>query len=100
MHLEPANDAKYGYLTVRATITKNSKSRNVPLSARVLAMRNGKNPAENGYVFHWYPPRRVRCRRLHYNETDGSQQRNCVWAVRPPVARIGGARSRDQVMLL
>lgn len=37
--------------TVRAAIAKNSKSRNVPLSARVLAMFNGRNPARSGYVF-------------------------------------------------
>ncbi|MEN6534998.1 MAG: tyrosine-type recombinase/integrase [Bryobacteraceae bacterium] len=51
VHLTPANGASYGYLTVRAAIAKNSKSRNVPLSARVLAMFNGRNPARSGYVF-------------------------------------------------
>jgi integrase len=59
VHLAPVNGAKYGYLTVRAVIAKNSKSRNVPLSARVLDMLNGREPAESGYVFHRPDGRRL-----------------------------------------
>jgi integrase len=38
VRLEPASGAKYGYLTVRSATSKNSKSRNVPLTLRVSAM--------------------------------------------------------------
>ena len=37
---EPAAGAKLGYLKVRARHSKNSKSRNVPLTARVVEMLN------------------------------------------------------------
>jgi integrase len=52
VRLEPPNGAKYGYLTVRSRKSKNSKSRNVPLTDRVSAMLKepaGSKPA--GLVF-------------------------------------------------
>jgi integrase len=39
--LDPADGAKYGYLTVRSRKSKNSKSRNVPLTDRVSGMLKG-----------------------------------------------------------
>lgn len=52
VRLEPADGAKYGYLTVRARHSKNSKTRNVPLTARVLAMLEGRTaPNFQGLVF-------------------------------------------------
>jgi integrase len=51
--LEPADGAKYGYLTVRAQNAKNSKSRNIPLTDRVLAMLKAKGgPDSTMPVFH------------------------------------------------
>jgi integrase len=38
VRLDPADGAKYGYLTVRSRKSKNSKSRNVPLTDRVSRM--------------------------------------------------------------
>jgi integrase len=38
VHLEPANGASHGYLTIRAGRSKNSKPRNVPLTARVVTV--------------------------------------------------------------
>jgi len=38
VRLDPADCAKYGYLTVRSRKSKNSKSRNVPLTDRVSRM--------------------------------------------------------------
>jgi integrase len=38
VHLEPANGATHGYLTMRAGRSKNSKPRNVPLTARVVTV--------------------------------------------------------------
>src|ERR1700733_963429 len=38
VRLDPADGAKYGYLTVRSRKSKNSKSRNVPLTDRVSGM--------------------------------------------------------------
>lgn len=52
VHLEPANGAKYGYLTVRAAKAKNSKSRNVPLTMRVRAMLEQQGQSKAGLVFH------------------------------------------------
>jgi integrase len=40
---EPVNGAKYGYLTVRAGKSKNSKGRNMPLSERVQEMLKRAN---------------------------------------------------------
>jgi integrase len=34
VYLKPAKDAKYGYLTIRASNAKNSRSRNIPLTDR------------------------------------------------------------------
>jgi len=51
VHLEPVNGAGHGYLTVRASTAKNSKARNVPLSARVVEMLRHRGPAKSGYVF-------------------------------------------------
>jgi len=50
--LAPASGAKYGYLTIRSRKSKNSKSRNVPLTNRVSGMlkeRSGSKPT--GLVF-------------------------------------------------
>ena len=44
--LEPAKGAQHGYLTVRRRNAKNSKSRNVPLTARVVeVLRHPFRPA-------------------------------------------------------
>ena len=44
VRLEPAPGAKHGYLTVRRRNAKNSKSRNVPLTTRVVeALRRRSN---------------------------------------------------------
>lgn len=50
--LQPANGAKFGYLTVLSGKSKNWKSRNVPLSERVVAMLKRWGPEETGPVFH------------------------------------------------
>jgi integrase len=52
VHLEPANGAKYGYLTVRAGKSKNSKPRNVPLTGRAVEVLKRLGPSKTGYVFH------------------------------------------------
>jgi integrase len=52
VHLEPAAGAELGYLKVRARHSKNSKSRNVPLTARVVEMLKNLGPHKAGYVFH------------------------------------------------
>jgi integrase len=51
VHIEPIGAAAYGYLVVRSANSKNSKSRNVPLTARVVAMLKGRQPAKEGLVF-------------------------------------------------
>jgi len=51
VRLEPAQGAKHGYLTVRRRNAKNSKSRNVPLTARVVEALRRRNPAGAGLVF-------------------------------------------------
>jgi integrase len=48
--LVPAHGAAYGYLTVRAGNAKNSKCRNVPLSARVRTLLLGLQPKTSGLV--------------------------------------------------
>ena len=50
--LEPAQGAKFGYLTVSSGKAKSKKSRNVPLSKRSVAMLRNHGPAAKGYVFH------------------------------------------------
>jgi integrase len=47
----PAEGARYGYVTVRRKNAKNSKSRNVPLTARVVEVLRRRNPASGGLVF-------------------------------------------------
>jgi integrase len=49
---EPAAGAELGHLKVRARHSKNSKSRNVPLTARVVEMLKNLRPHKAGYVFH------------------------------------------------
>lgn len=50
VHLEVANGAKFGYLTVLSTKAKSKKARNVPLSQRAVeALR--RQPARTGFVF-------------------------------------------------
>jgi integrase len=52
VRLEPADGADYGYLTVRARNSKNSKSRNLPLTARVLEMLTRRAGSKSdGLVF-------------------------------------------------
>jgi integrase len=51
VHLEPAKNAKYGYLTVRASDAKNSKSRNIPLTDRASSVLNVQG-REASNVFH------------------------------------------------
>jgi len=45
-------DAKYGYLTIRASNAKNSKSRNIPLTNRDSDILKAQAPKADGYVFH------------------------------------------------
>jgi integrase len=52
VHLTPVGAAKYGYLTVRSGKAKNSKSRNVPLTSRVVEVLKRNGPAPTGLVFH------------------------------------------------
>jgi len=52
VRLEPVNGATHGFLTVRAANSKNSKSRNVPLTERVVVMlRKKKGAKTDGLVF-------------------------------------------------
>jgi integrase len=52
IRLQPANGAKYGYLTVTARRSKNSKGRNVPLTSRVSAMLSTRwDSGDDGLVF-------------------------------------------------
>jgi integrase len=50
--LEPAQGAKFGYVTVLSGKAKSKKSRNVPLSERVVKMFGQHGPAAKGHVFH------------------------------------------------
>jgi integrase len=52
VRLEPAEGAQHGYLTVTRKNSKNSKSRNVPLTARAVEVLRRRNPAGRGFVFH------------------------------------------------
>lgn len=52
VRLEPANGAKFGFLTVLSGKAKSRKSRNVPLSERAVAMLRRWGPLEGGLVFH------------------------------------------------
>ena len=51
VRLEPAEGAQHGYLTVRRKNSKNSKTRNVPLTARVVEVLQRRNPTKHGLVF-------------------------------------------------
>jgi integrase len=51
VRLEPAERAKHGYLTIRRRNAKNSKSRNVPLTARAVEVLRRRIPASAGLVF-------------------------------------------------
>jgi integrase len=51
VRLDPANGAKFGFLTVLSGKAKNRKSRNVPLSERAAAMLRQWGPRESGLVF-------------------------------------------------
>ncbi len=50
--LEPAQGAKFGYLTVLSRKAKSKKSRNVPLSERIVQMLKRHTPTADGHVFH------------------------------------------------
>ena len=52
VRLEPAQGAQHGYLTVRRKNAKNSKSRNVPLTARAVEVLERRHPGARGLVFH------------------------------------------------
>jgi integrase len=52
VRLEPVQGASFGYLTVLSGKAKSRKSRNVPLSQRVVAVLKRWKPSESGYVFH------------------------------------------------
>jgi integrase len=52
VRLEPAEGEQHGYLTARRKNGKNSKSRNVPLTARVVEVLERRHPAGRGLVFH------------------------------------------------
>ena len=49
--LEPANNARFGYLTVLSGKAKNRRSRNVPLSERAVAMLRHWKASDEGLVF-------------------------------------------------
>jgi integrase len=51
VHLEPAGTAKLGYLIVRARSAKNSRRRNIPLTARAVQMLRKRRPTDAGLVF-------------------------------------------------
>jgi len=51
VRLEPAQGARYGFLTVLSGKAKNNKSRNVPLSARVVSVLKRCEPSRGGLVF-------------------------------------------------
>src|ERR1022692_281736 len=52
VHLTPATGAALGYLKIRARHSKNSKTRNVPLTERVVRVLETLAPAKAGHVFH------------------------------------------------
>ena len=53
VRLEAAEGAKFGFLTVRARHSKNSRTRNVPLTDRVVKMLRQREGSESsGLVFH------------------------------------------------
>jgi integrase len=52
VRIEPAKGAQFGYLTVLSGKAKSRKSRNVPLSARVVEVLKRWAPEREGLVFH------------------------------------------------
>jgi integrase len=52
VRIEPANSARFGFLTVLSGNAKNKKSRNIPLSARVIEVLKHWEPRREGLVFH------------------------------------------------
>lgn len=52
VHLEPANGAMFGYLTVLAGKSKNKRARNIPLSDRAVEVLQRAEPEATGLVFH------------------------------------------------
>jgi integrase len=50
VHLDAPAGASFGYLTIRSGKSKNSKSRNVPLSSRVTTLLRAIGPKETGLV--------------------------------------------------
>jgi integrase len=51
VRLEPAPNAKFGYVTVVSGKAKSRKARNVPLSERAVEMLRRRGPKETEYVF-------------------------------------------------
>ena len=51
VHLVPAKGARFGYLTIVAEKSKNSRARNVPLSARAVQVFRRYSPKSEGLVF-------------------------------------------------
>jgi integrase len=51
VHLDPAQGARLGYLTVLSSKAKNNRTRNVPLSARSLEILRRWKPKRAGLVF-------------------------------------------------
>jgi integrase len=52
VRLEPAQNAKFGYVTVLSGKAKSRKSRNVPLSERAVAILKKWGTKDGGFVFH------------------------------------------------
>lgn len=52
VRLEPANGARFGYVTVLSGKAKSKKSRNVPLSGRAVDVLRRHAPKAEGLVFH------------------------------------------------
>jgi integrase len=51
VRMEPVNGARFGFLTVLSDKAKSGKSRNVPLSARVVKVLKRWEPRRDGLVF-------------------------------------------------
>jgi integrase len=51
VRLDPAQGARFGFLTVLSGKAKNNKSRNVPLSARVVGVLKRWEPSRGGLIF-------------------------------------------------
>jgi integrase len=52
VHLQPARGANLGYVKIAWQTSKGAKTRNVPLTARVVEMLRLLGPEKAGYVFH------------------------------------------------